>query len=112
MVPEPNFCVVPVRILPFLSRSVVIPPLPKGRVVLQEPSERFVMVPEPKSRVVPVRGLLIELLGGVAAKESAEASRTARATASDMRTIVISSSILASSLAIIGFCPCLEYVML
>ena len=54
IVPEPNFCVVPVTVLPLLSRSVVIEPLPNGRVVLFEPSERFVIVPEPNFCVVPV----------------------------------------------------------
>ena len=54
IVPEPNFCVVPVTVLPLLSRSVVIEPLPNGRVVLLEPSERFVIVPEPNFCVVPV----------------------------------------------------------
>ncbi len=36
------------------SLSVVITPLPKGRVLLFDPSERDVIVPEPKARVVPV----------------------------------------------------------
>lgn len=34
--------------------SVVMEPLPSGRVLLLEPLERLVIVPEPKGRVVPV----------------------------------------------------------
>ena len=38
----------------FPGLSLVIVPLPNGRVVLLEPFERLVVVPEPKVRVVPV----------------------------------------------------------
>ena len=89
IVPEPNFCVVPVTVLPLLSRSVVIEPLPNGRVVLLEPSERFVIVPEPNFCVVPVRGLLIELLGASAAKELLHARAITRENADDTSILAI-----------------------
>jgi hypothetical protein len=57
-----------------LSRSVVIVPLPNGRVVLVDPSERRVNVPEPNGCVVPVRGLL----GGSIAKTAIGVSSAAK----------------------------------
>ena len=80
IVPEPNFCVVPVTVFPLLSRSVVIVPPPNGLVVPLEPSERFVIVPEPNFCVVPVRGPD----GGSAANEQVAADRIAKGTASDV----------------------------
>ena len=46
IVPEPNFWVWPVIVLPSRLRSVVIDPEPKGLVWLLVPSDRRVIVPE------------------------------------------------------------------
>jgi len=54
MVPEPNFWVWPVTVLPSRPRSVVIEPEPKGRVSVVEPSDHRVIVPEPNFCVWPV----------------------------------------------------------
>lgn len=54
MVPEPNAWVWPVTVFPFLPRSVVSEPDPKGRVSVVEPSDHLVIVPEPNFCVCPV----------------------------------------------------------
>ena len=54
IVPEPNFCVLPVTACPLRPCSVVIVPEPKGRVWLLVPSDHRVMVPEPNFCVLPV----------------------------------------------------------
>ena len=95
IVPEPNFCVVPVTVFPLLSRSVVIMPLPNGRVVLLEPSERFVIVPEPNFCVVPVT----VFDGESAAKEQFGASRITKATASSVEILLNSLILLHSPLS-------------
>ena len=53
-VPLPNLCVVPVIVLPFLSRSVVSVPLPNFSERVVDPSDHLVMVLEPNWCVVPV----------------------------------------------------------
>jgi len=65
MVLEPNGCVCPVIDFPSRDLSVVMLPLPKGCVRLEEPSERWVSVPEPNFCVVPDRGALWLARGGV-----------------------------------------------
>ena len=65
IVPEPNFCVCPVTVLPSRPRSVVIEPDPNGRVWLLVPSERCVIVPDPNWLVVPLRGCAMPARGGV-----------------------------------------------
>jgi hypothetical protein len=74
IVPEPNFCVCPVIVRPSRVRSVVNEPEPNGRVWLLEPSERFVIVPEPKGVVVPVRGGALPARGGMGSAAAAVAS--------------------------------------
>ena len=54
IVPEPNWDVVPVIVLPLRSRCVVVVPLPNGRVWVVDPSDQRVIVPEPNGDVVPV----------------------------------------------------------
>lgn len=50
---------------PSRVRSVVMEPEPKGRVWLDEPSDRWVSVPDPNFCVVPVRGCVAPARGGV-----------------------------------------------
>ena len=52
--PEPNLLVVPVTVLPLLSRSVVRVPEPNGCVRDCVPSDQRVIVPEPNLLVWPV----------------------------------------------------------
>lgn len=47
IVPEPNFCVWPVTLLPSRPRSVVMEPEPNGRVSVVVPSDQRVIVPVP-----------------------------------------------------------------
>ena len=54
IVPEPNFCVVPVVVFRAPPRSSVIEPEPKGRVRVCVPSDQRVIVPEPNFCVFPV----------------------------------------------------------
>ena len=75
--------------------SVVIMPLPNGRVVLLEPSERFVIVPEPNFCVVPVT----VFDGESAAKEQFGASRITKATASSVEILLNSLILLHSPLS-------------
>jgi hypothetical protein len=65
MVPEPNFCVWPVTVLPSRVLSVVIEPEPKGLVWLLVPSDLWVSVPEPNFWVWPVLGCVTLDRGGV-----------------------------------------------
>ena len=88
IVPLPNFCVLPVMVLPSRPRSVVIEPEPKGLVWLLVPSERFVMVPEPNWLVVPLRGWAIPARGGVgsaAARRPAANPRSMQAQSESVR---------------------------
>ncbi len=64
-------------------------PLPNGRVEPREPSDRYVNVPEPNFCVAPVRGLLIELLGGFAAKESVATATMPRTTEKAATVLII-----------------------
>jgi hypothetical protein len=57
IVPEPNARVVPVTVWPFLPRSVVMYPLPNGRVCVVVPFDHRVIDPEPNFCVVPVMTL-------------------------------------------------------
>jgi hypothetical protein len=80
IVPDPNFCVLPVTVFPSARRSVVIDPEPKGLVCALDPSERRVIDPDPNRLVVPVRGPASPIRGGVggcsAAAESAASNTT------------------------------------
>jgi hypothetical protein len=49
-----SYFFVPVDAGDFPGLSLVITPLPNGRVLLFDPSERVVIVPEPNARLVPV----------------------------------------------------------